>query len=165
MKSLTIFQTKKACWNWVSMLTQQWAAEHWAENCFGKTRVIFFRPWISTEWEMLQLHFYICLKNLSNASCLASRLPRGPLSGLCWEVQNQLLKLLFSSTLYKILPCSEFTLQSAHHVFILPSFVLSQFQDESQEILVENKWENKSSKFSWVHLNRLVWIVHVRKRY
>lgn len=28
----------------------------------------------------------------------------GPLCGLCWEVQNQLLKLLFSSTSCKILP-------------------------------------------------------------
>lgn len=66
----------------------------------------------------------------AQGGCGCGRESLGPLSGLCWEVQNQLLKLLFSSTSYKILPCSEFTLLSAGHVFILPNNVLSHIQDE-----------------------------------
>lgn len=90
----------------------------------------------------------------AQGSCGCSKESLGPLSGLCWEVQNQLLKLLFSSTSCKILPYSEFTLLSAGNVFILPNIVLSQIQDECWEILVESKWENKSLKFSLVNLNR-----------
>lgn len=85
-------------------------------NCFGKSKVIFFRPWISRETEMFQLHFYICLKNLSNPSCLAMRLPRGPLGGLCWEVQNQLLKLLFSSLVPSTKSCHTVSLSCCQHV-------------------------------------------------
>lgn len=76
------------------------------------------------QWAMFQLHFYTCLKNLSSAACLASRLPRRPLSGLCWEAQNQLLKLLFSSTFYKILPHSDFMLLSARCVFYPAKFCI-----------------------------------------
>lgn len=62
-----------------------------------------------------------------------------------------------SSLLPSTKSCHTVNLCCCQHImfFILLSFVLSQFQDESQEILVENKWKNKSFKFFLVHLNRL----------
>lgn len=91
------------------------------KNCFGNSKVIFFRPWISRE-RCFNCIFIYAWKTLAMLPAWHRGCPGG-LTVVC-AGRCRISSLSCSSTFYKILPHNEFMLLSAHHVFYPSKFCI-----------------------------------------